>query len=123
MNTLPIAEDNRTEFKAELTENLEKEVVAFLNYKEGGYIYIGISDNGSVCGIDDPDTTQLRIVNRIKDNISPSTLGLFDIETHYYDEKSYLKIIISSGPEKPYYLIRYGMSPRGCYLRVGTSMQ
>ena len=32
---------NRIEYKRELTPELdiEKEVVAFLNYKEGGYIY------------------------------------------------------------------------------------
>ena len=34
-------ETNRIEFKRELTDDLdiEKEVIAFLNYKEGGYIY------------------------------------------------------------------------------------
>ena len=39
-----MTETNRIEYKRELTPELdiEKEVVAFLNYKEGGYIYIGI---------------------------------------------------------------------------------
>ena len=39
-----ITENNNLEFKRELTSELdiEKEVVAFLNYKEGGFIYIGI---------------------------------------------------------------------------------
>jgi len=38
-----MSETNRIEYKRELTSELdiEKEVVAFLNYKEGGYIYIG----------------------------------------------------------------------------------
>ena len=31
-------ENNRTEFKAELNDKLEKEVVAFLNNKEGGIL-------------------------------------------------------------------------------------
>lgn len=37
-------ESNRIEFKRELTDELdiEKEVVAFLNYREGGIIYIGV---------------------------------------------------------------------------------
>ena len=36
-----MTETNRIEYKRELTSELdiEKEVVAFLNYKEGGYIY------------------------------------------------------------------------------------
>ena len=39
-----MTETNRIEYKRELTPKLdiEKEVVAFLNYKEGGYIYFGI---------------------------------------------------------------------------------
>ncbi|MGH1337038.1 MAG: AlbA family DNA-binding domain-containing protein [Aureispira sp.] len=40
-----MGEDNRIEFKAQLTEGLEKEVVAFVN-KEGGSLYIGVDDAG-----------------------------------------------------------------------------
>ena len=44
-----MTETNRIEYKRELTPELdiEKEVVAFLNYKEGGYISIGIDKDGS----------------------------------------------------------------------------
>jgi ATP-dependent DNA helicase RecG len=31
-------ESNRIEFKRELTDALEKEVIAFLNYRDGGII-------------------------------------------------------------------------------------
>lgn len=34
-----------------------------------------------------------------------------------------IKIIVSSGLEKPYYIRGKGMSPSGCYMRVGTSTQ
>lgn len=37
------SETNRIEYKQELTDDLEKEVIAFLNYHEGGLIYIGIN--------------------------------------------------------------------------------
>ena len=48
-----MSETNRIEYKRELTSELdiEKEVVAFLNYKEGGYIYIGIDKDGSIVGV------------------------------------------------------------------------
>ncbi len=36
-------ENNRIEFKLKLTDDLEKEVVAFVNYPGGGQIYIGIA--------------------------------------------------------------------------------
>jgi len=35
-------ETNRIEYKQKLTGDLEKEVVAFLNYHEGGVIYISV---------------------------------------------------------------------------------
>ncbi len=35
-----LQENSRTEFKSELNDKLEKEVVAFLNNKEGGILYI-----------------------------------------------------------------------------------
>lgn len=41
-----IQESNRIEFKAELNDKLEKEVVAFLNNREGGILYIGVDDGG-----------------------------------------------------------------------------
>jgi len=44
-------ESNCTENKRELTDSLEKEIVAFLNYPEGGVIYLGIDKSGSVVGL------------------------------------------------------------------------
>lgn len=118
-----LQESNRIEFKVELNDKLEKEVVAFLNNKEGGILYIGVDDNGSPVGISDIDSTQLKIADRIKNNILPSTLGLFDIVTEEIDNISVIKILISSGLEKPYYIKRQGMSPNGCFTRMGTSSQ
>ena len=43
-------ESNRIEYKQELTDKLEKEVIAFLNYREGGIIYLGIDKNGNKIG-------------------------------------------------------------------------
>jgi len=52
-------ESNRVEFKKELNDSLEKEVVGFLNYAEGGEIYIGIEDNGFVFGVENSDDLDL----------------------------------------------------------------
>lgn len=55
--------------------------------------------------------------------ILPSTLGLFDIVTEEIENISVIKILISSGLEKPYYIKKHGMSPNGCFTRMGTSSQ
>jgi len=117
------SESNRTEYKLILTEDFEREVVAFLNYSEGGEIYIGVDDHGCAVGVDSIDATQLKIVDRIKNNILPSTLGLFDVVTEKVDGAAVIKVVVSSGMEKPYYLRSKGMSPAGCFLRVGSSSQ
>lgn len=74
-------ETNRIEFKRELTRELdiEKEVVAFLNYREGGIIYIGVNDTGNPVGVQDIDGDMLSIKNRLRDNILPSPMELFDV--------------------------------------------
>lgn len=116
-------ETNRIENKEQLNDDFEQEVIAFLNYREGGTIYIGINKDGKITGIDNIDQTQLQIKDRIKNNIQPSTLGLFDVIVEKIEDKDIIKIIISSGTEKPYYLRKKGMCPAGCYVRVGSSKE
>ena len=118
-------ETNRIEYKLWLTPDLdiEKEVIAFLNYKEGGYIYIGVDKNGNTVGVDDVDTCMLRLKDRIKNNISPSVMGLFDISAEDRNGSSVVKITIASGIEKPYFKSKYGMTSKGTFIRMGTSAE
>lgn len=118
-----MTESNRIEYKQELTDGLEKEVVAFLNYREGGIIYIGIDKNGKTIGLEDSDGIQLKIKDRLKNNIQPSCLGLFDVINQKRDGKNTIKIIVASGSEKPYYLKKYGMTQKGCYIRIGSASE
>ena len=116
-------ESNRIELKSILNDKMEKEIVAFLNNQEGGILYIGLDDDGHPTGCLDLDSTQLKVADRIKNNILPATLGLFDIVTEVVENVPVIKILVSSGLEKPYYIKSQGMSPSGCYTRVGTSSQ
>lgn len=118
-----MTESNRIEYKRELTEGLEKEAVAFLNYHDGGVIYLGVGNNGEAIGIADPDAIQLAVKDRLKNNIQPSALGLFDVILEQRDEKHIIKIIVASGSEKPYYLRKFGMSEKGCFIRIGSASE
>lgn len=55
--------------------------------------------------------------------ISPSPMGLFDVTIERIDEVPVIKIFVASGSEKPYYKTKYGLSERGCFLRVGTASE
>lgn len=118
-------EDQHTEYKRELTPetDIEKEVIAFLNAK-GGVIYIGIDDNGRILGLNHPlDKEILSIKDRIRNNIVPSVMGLFDVIEESINNKSTIKIILASGSEKPYFKKKYGMTEKGCFIRVGTAAE
>jgi ATP-dependent DNA helicase RecG len=116
-------ESHRIELKSRLTDDLEKEVVAFLNSREGGEVHIGYNNDGSLVGVQDADGEMLKIKDRLKNKISPSTMGLFDVQLKVVEGLDTIKIAIASGSEKPYFIASKGMSPRGCYLRVGTASE
>lgn len=120
---LNIMEDIRNEFKVKLTDKFEKEVISFLN-TNGGNIYIGINDKGNIIGVSgNIDLLQRTIKDRIKDNIMPSTLGLYDVIVMQENNKKYIKIIIARGSDDPYYIKGMGMTPDSCFIRVGSSIQ
>lgn len=53
-------ENKITEFKREYMADIKYAVIAFAN-TDGGKIYIGMNDNGTVSGVSDVDDTKLRL--------------------------------------------------------------
>jgi len=66
---------------------------------------------------------QLRIADRLKNNIRPSILGLFDILSEPREEKAVVIVNVASGMEKPYYIKQKGRSEAGCHIRIGSMAQ
>ena len=116
-------ENRDIEYKRILNERFEASVISFLNSRTGGILYIGIDDDLSVYGVENPDEVQRQIADRIKNNIRGESLGLYDIIPEKRDSKIIIKIIISSGTEKPYYLKEKGMTPEGCFIRNGSRVE
>ena len=113
-------ETNNVELKREINDKLEKEVVSFLN-SNGGHLFIGVNDDDTAYGVENIDSIQLLVKDRIKDKIAPSPIGFFEIVVQKMDEKDVIHIIVAAGNEKPYYIKKYGMSPQGAFIRVGSS--
>jgi predicted HTH transcriptional regulator len=118
-------ESNRIEYKRELDkgDKLEKAVVSFLNYNGGGEIFVGVADDGTAYGVSDADGYQRKIADRLANNIRPKILGLFDVIAEKMDGKTIIRIVVSSGMQKPYYIRKRGMTEAGCFIRVGASAQ
>lgn len=82
------------EYKRELSDDFEKEVVAFLN-SLGGELFIGVNDDGTINGVENPDRLSLAIIDRIKNNILPATMGLFNVEVKQDNGISYIRITVA----------------------------
>ncbi|KXB42676.1 AlbA family DNA-binding domain-containing protein [Amygdalobacter nucleatus] len=90
------AESPDVELKAQYVEAIKKEVIAFSNYK-GGTIYIGVTDSGEVCGIDNYDEISNRISAMLSDAIKPDIMRFVFFTKLNIQTKDVLKIGIQEG--------------------------
>jgi ATP-dependent DNA helicase RecG len=112
-------EDFFIEFKREIDSAIDiaAEVVAFAN-TEGGILLIGVDDDKSICGVDDADSVERRLVGICHNSVIPAIAP--EIEKAYVELLGKTVIIahIPKGSDKPYrtktdhYYIRAGSTKR-----------
>ena len=112
-----VIESENLEFKREFTEEIYKEVVAFAN-TDGGTVYVGIDNEGNVVGLSNVDEEYVRITNGIRDAIEPDVTMFV---RYTIQENRVVRIIVSEGTNKPYYLKGKGLKPGGVYVRQGST--
>ena len=110
------------EYKRMYVQELRKDIIAFAN-TEGGTLYIGIADDGSVIGVEDSDETMLRLAGSLKDSIAPDIMPFVQIRAIEKENKTIITVDVATGSAKPYYLREKGLKPQGVYVRRGTSSQ
>ena len=113
-------ESETVELKAVVVEDIKKEIVAFANCK-GGKLYIGVQDDGTVSGLDDPDGVCLQVSNMVRDAIKPDVTMFLHYETLTVEGKKIVAVDIQQGTERPYYIAKKGLRPEGVYVRQGYS--
>lgn len=109
-----------TELKREYVEDIKKTIIAFAN-TDGGTLYIGVEDDGTIRGVDDIDATMLKLSSSIRDNIKPDVTLFVNYEIEKIEKKNILKVIVQKGTVCPYYLAGKGIRPEGVYVRHGAS--
>ena len=112
-------ESSSVELKSEYVEDVKKEVVAFAN-SQGGTIYIGVTDYGEVCGVDNYDEISNRISSMVRDAIKPDLTRFVQYERLLIDGKTVVKVQVQEGSNKPYYIAKHGLKPSGVYVRQGN---
>ena len=113
-------ESETIELKETVTDEIKKEIIAFANC-DGGKLYIGVQDDGTVIGVNDPDGASLQISNMVRDAIKPDVTMFLHYKTMEEDGKEIVAVDIQRGTDRPYYLAKKGMRPEGVYVRQGYS--
>ena len=113
-------ESETIELKEIVVDDIKKEIIAFANC-DGGKLYIGVRDDGTVIGLDNADSISLQISNMVRDSIKPDITMFLHYETIIENGKHIVAVDIQRGTDRPYYLAKKGMRPEGVYVRQGYS--
>lgn len=113
-------ESETVELKEVVVDDIKKEIIAFANC-DGGKLYIGVRDDGTVIGLDNADSVSLQISNMVRDAIKPDITMFLHYETIVENGKNVVVVEIQRGTDRPYYLAKKGMRPEGVYVRQGYS--
>jgi ATP-dependent DNA helicase RecG len=113
-------ENRETEFKREANDKVNKALLAFLN-TDGGRLYIGIDDDGTVVGVDEPDKIMLKITESFRASVSPDPTAYFKAEPILMEGKRVVKFSVERGAMLPYCFKEYGLVPQGVYVRAAAN--
>lgn len=113
-------ESETVELKSVVVDDIKKEIIAFAN-SNGGKLYIGIADDGTVVGVDDTDEVTQQVANMVRDAIKPDVTMFIHYTTEEANGKQIVVADIQRGTNRPYYLAKKGLRPEGVYVRQGTS--
>jgi ATP-dependent DNA helicase RecG len=73
INKIAQGEGYYTEFKRSVNSDLKKELVAFAN-ASGGNIFLGVEDNGTICGIQHDQISLLSNIQEFANECDPPAL-------------------------------------------------
>ena len=113
-------ESPQLELKEQINTEFKKEIIAFAN-TDGGEIYVGVARDGSITGIEDPESEMEKIGNMIRDGIKPDLTAYTSIERVEDDGKALIRVSVSRGLKRPYHLTDKGLKPTGVFVRHGVS--
>ena len=113
-------ETEMVELKAVAQDSIKKEIVAFANCN-GGTVYVGVADDGTVLGVEDVDERALQVSNMVRDAVKPDVTMFVRYETLDCDGKAVIAVEVQRGTNRPYYLAKKGLRPESVYVRQGHS--
>jgi ATP-dependent DNA helicase RecG len=115
---LAAPEGKRLDFKRDLSSlaGVLKDVIAFAN-TAGGTVVVGVADDKTVVGLDDPLAQEERLASAIADSIRPQLAVDLRFSTH--DAKTLLLVDVPHQPG-PVHLAAKGEA-QGTFVRIGST--
>ena len=120
MSRMRFQETETVELKSIVMDDIKKEIIAFANC-DGGTVYVGVADDGTVLGVENADECALQISNMVRDAVKPDVTLFIHYETLDCEGKAVVAVNIQRGTNRPYYLAKKGLRPEGVYVRQGYS--
>ena len=113
-------ETGQVEFKSDREKNIDfgKEIAAFAN-GSGGYLLVGVEDDGTVSSVSNPLKFEEKIYNICSDSIRPVVTP--ELWKYKIEGKDVFCFYISPGFSKPYAILQRGRERY--YTRRGTRIQ
>lgn len=92
-------ENRFVEFKSVYSKSVLKTVSAYANYSTGRII-VGVADDGSIVGMENPDQVCLSLENAINDGIDP--IPYFELNKIILDGRFLVELVVYNGENTPY---------------------
>ncbi len=101
---IPPCESVTVEFKSQWSkDSIPKTLVAFAN-TQGGDLYIGVSDEGDVIGVEDADQVRQSLASVLADRVFPSLYDCVTDETLQIGHLQVVRVRVDRGRNRPYSL-------------------
>ncbi|MFQ5856557.1 MAG: helix-turn-helix domain-containing protein, partial [Anaerolineae bacterium] len=98
------------EFKREFTTAIDREMVGLAN-GGGGIVLVGVADDSTIVGVDDPRLVADRVMGLCRTNVKPPITP--EIAAVEIDGRYVVVISVAEGEQKPY------TANDVCYVRAG----
>jgi len=92
-------ENRFVEFKRDYSKTLLKTVSAYANFNTGRII-VGVEDDGTIIGVDNPDEVSLSIENAINDAVEPRPY--FELNRIVAEGRLVVELVVYNGENTPY---------------------
>ena len=115
---ISLGEGAHVEFKRRVpnAERIAKEVIAFANTK-GGRVLLGVSDDGTIVGVQDP-VEETFVLERALERHSRPAVRISIERVPTQTGRDAMVVTVRESPDKPHLLVNGSGSPGTAYVRV-----